>query len=156
MSFTDLRTYAEGVRNLADAEEDSVSSRIVGADIAVPTDQQSVLRQLVTLTTTLLGISAVFTGPTVDAIQARRITGVAASDQTGTLHVEQSDDATTWNRATLYAVAGTDATDPDVDVGLAGTAFFDFPVTQRYVRLVYVNGAVAQASFRLSGYLSAG
>lgn len=155
MSFTDLRTFAEGVRNLADAEEDSVNATIVGASIAVPMDKQSILRQLVTLTTTNLGITATFTGPTVDAIQAKRITGVAASDQAGTLHVEQSDDATNWNRYTLVAVNGSDATDPDVDVAIGGVSGFDFPCLQRYVRLVYVNGAVAQASFRLSGYLSA-
>lgn len=155
MSFTDLRTQVERTRDLADVEEDTVSSTIVGSTIAVPTQQQAILRQLVTLTTTVLGITATFTGPSIDAIDARRITGVAQSDQAGTLHVEQSDDGATWNRYTNLVGQTADNTDPDVDVAIGGTTAFDFPVLQRYVRLVYVNGAVAQTTFRLSGYLAA-
>lgn len=155
MSFVDLKTHAERVRDLADIEEDTTNATIVGATIAVPMDKQSILRQLVTLSTTNLGITATFTGPTVDAIQAKRITGVAASDQAGTLHVEQSDDSTNWNRYSAIVGQLADNSDPDVDVVIGAVVGFDFPVLQRYVRLVYVNGAAPQGSFRLSGYLSA-
>lgn len=155
MSMIELRTQVERNRDLSDLEEDTTNATIVGATIAIPTQQQAILRQLVTLSTTVLGISAVFTGPTIDAIDARRITGVAASDQGGTLHVEQSDDGTAWNRYTSLVGQTADNADPDVDVAIGGTTAFDFPVLQRYVRLVYVNGAVAQTTFRLSGYLAA-
>lgn len=155
MSFTDLRTHTERTRDLADIEEDTTNATIVGATIAVPMDKQSVLRQLVTLSTTALGIAATFTGPTVDAIQARRITGVVTSDQAGTMHAEQSDDGSAWNRYTGISGQIADNADPDVDVAIGGVVGFDFPVLQRYVRLVYINGAVAQTTFRLAGYLSA-
>lgn len=157
MSFTDLRTFAEGVRNLADAEEDSVNATIVGAAIALPVDVQSVLRQLVTLTTTNLGIGAVFTGPTIDAIQARRLTGIVTADQGGTLDVQVSDDGTTWYTpsARVEGPVEAAAASAPIEVVAGAVVTFNLLCSARYKRVRYTNGAVAQTAFRLSAYLSA-
>lgn len=157
MSMTDLRTQVEKNRDLSDIEEDTTNATIVGATIAIPTQRQGVLRQLVTLTTTNLGISAVFTGPTVDMIDFARITGVVTSDVGGVLDLQVSDDGTTWYTVTSRATneaEGAAASAP-VEVVAGAVVTFDFRSTCRYKRLRYTNGAVAQASFRLSGYAAA-
>jgi hypothetical protein len=152
-----VTTYAAAAAAAYDAEEDSVRAVIVGAEVAVPTDQQSVLRQLVTLTTTNLGAAAVFTGPTLDAIAAARLTGMVTSDVAGVLDVQVSDDATTWYTPTARVTdtyEGAAASAP-VEVAAGEVRTFTFMCKTRYMRLRYTNGAGAQAAFRLAGYLSA-
>jgi hypothetical protein len=157
MATADVKAYFEGARDVADIEEDTTNATIVGATIAIPVDVQSVLRQLVTLTTTVLGISAVFTGPTIDAIQAQRITGLVTADQAGVLDLQVSDDAVTWYTPSARVTdtyEGAAASAP-VEVALGEVRTFAFIAKTRYMRLRYTNGAVAQTAFRLSAYLSA-
>lgn len=120
-----------------------VNGKITDASIAVPSDVQSVFRTQSFLTTTALAAAGVFTGAGVDAINFRRITGRVVASHAGVLHIEHSDDNVTWDSVDPLTVA-------------AGVAYgFDTPIFARHVRLRYVNGATAQTSFRLSGYLSA-
>jgi streptogramin lyase len=152
-----VTTYGAAAAAAYDAEEDSVRTVIVGAEVAVPTDQQSILRQLVTLTTTALGAAAVFTGPSVDCIQAARMTGMVYADVAGTLDVQVSDDGTTWytvSQRVTDTVEAAAASGP-IEVAAGAVVTYNLPCTGRYKRLRYTNGAGAQASFRLSAYLAA-
>lgn len=157
MSMMDLRTNVERSRDLADLEEDSTNATIVGSTIAIPTQTQAILRQLVTLTTTVLGIGAVFTGPTIDAIDARMVTGLVTADQGGTLDLQLSDDGTTWYTPTARVTDTTEAVAASAPIEVAANEVRSFILTAkvRYLRLRYTNGAVAQTAFRLSAYLSA-
>lgn len=120
-----------------------VNGKITDATIAVPSDIQSVFRTQSFLSTAVLGAAGVFTGAGVDALNFRRITGRVVASHAGVLHIEHSDDNATWDSVDPLTVA-------------AGVAYgYDVPVFARYIRLLYVNGATAQTSFRLSGYLSA-
>ncbi|MHB8671689.1 MAG: hypothetical protein ACYDAD_14210 [Acidimicrobiales bacterium] len=100
-------------------------------------------RQLLFSTTAALAASAVFTSPTVDSFGSpmRRITGEVFADVAGNLFLDVSDDGTTWT-------SGTQTVAVAAGVGQQ----YDWIVPTRYARLRYVNGALAQATFRLSGY----
>ena len=76
---------------------------------------------------------------------AEYIHGIAFSDVAGTLWIEHSNDGVT--------VHSQDAPLP-VGAGLAGALAYNRPTYGVFVRLRYVNGAVAQATFSLSGILS--
>ena len=115
---------------------DSTAYRGEGSSV----DEDKVLNYV--LSTTALGASAAFTSQTFDlgpnaARNAFRAFG--ASDQGGTLTIQWSDDATTWF-----------TTDADIIALAAGKRVFgESKVVQRYVRVVYTNGATAQTAFRL-------
>lgn len=98
-------------------------------------------RQLQFTEGTALGISATFTSRAIDGEHGRRITGFAYADQAGELFFEHSEDGTTWRRSAATAVAAST---------LVG---YDQVIFARYVRLVYVNGAVGQTVFQLNSYL---
>lgn len=116
---------------------------ITGATVVVPVDKQAIFRFKAGGTTTILGANATYTGSTLDALQFKRFTGAVSASHAGTLALEQSDDGITWYRLTSTAIT-------------AGTpAKFTEDIVLRYIRMVYINGATAQTSFFLSGYLSA-
>lgn len=116
---------------------------IRSSTIAVPVDVQSLYRVQSILTTATLAISGVYTGPSLDGINFRRITGKAFADVAGSLAIQQSDDGTTWDTITTVTVVA------------ATPIAWDQVLNARYVRYVYTNGATIQAAFRLSGYLAA-
>jgi len=116
---------------------------IGNSQVAVPVDKQAVYRTQAFLTTTALGADASYTSATFDALLYRRITGKVFADQDGTLNLQHSDDGTTWDTLTNMSVTANTPVK------------YDEPIYCRYVRVNYVNGAVAQTTFRLSGYLSA-
>lgn len=100
---------------------------------------------------TALGISGTFTGPTRDtaadydggdgAYDTIRVQAFA--DQSGTLNIQQSRDGTTWRTTkTVAAVASTAVTLEDV-------------IVRRFVRVNYVNGATGQGTFELDSALVA-
>jgi hypothetical protein len=95
--------------------------------------------------TAALGISASFTGTTLDLGGNHEIKNHLAlvyADQAGTLYLEQSRDGSTWRITNSVAVsAGT--------VNTLSTS-----VHARYQRVRYVNGATAQGSFELLSTLS--
>lgn len=110
--------------------------------IALPVDVQALYRVQSILTTAALAANGVYTSGAVDGINFRRITGKVFSDVAGSLYIQQSDDGTTWDNASVVTVA-------------AGAApFYDVVMYARYVRFYYVNGATLQGVFRLSGYLA--
>lgn len=118
--------------------------------IALGADIQAIYRPVAFATTTPLGGSATYSpnsGLGVDAGRYRRVTGKVFADVAGTLHVETADDN--------GGVAGTwDPVVTPVTVGALTVVTFDHTIPAQWVRLRYVNGASAQATFRLSGYLS--
>lgn len=63
----------------------------------------------------------------------------AFADQAGTLRIEVSADNVTWRRASA-----------DQAVAAGAALYLSVPVTARYHRAVYVNGAVAQTAFMLN------
>ena len=66
------------------------------------------------------------------------ITGLAFSDQSGSLRIEQSADGTNWDYSTTVAVTG-------------GTgAKFKEDIVAPFVRVRYINGATPQTVFRIS------
>ena len=72
---------------------------------------------------------------------ARYITGVAFADQSGTLHVDQSNEGSTTHFTESFAVTS----------GSGGSAAFLRRIFGAYVRLRYVNGATVQGSFSIFG-----
>lgn len=119
------------------------SVSIDAATVTVPVDVQALYRTQSILTTATLGAAGVYTSPSVDGINFRRITGVAFSNVAGSLAIQQSDDGTTWDTITTVTVAA------------ATPIAWDQVIHTRYVRYVYTNGATLQTTFRLSGYLAA-
>ena len=63
----------------------------------------------------------------------------AFADQAGTLRIEVSTDNATWRRASA-----------DVAVAAGAALFLSVPVTARWHRAVYVNGATLQGAFMLN------
>lgn len=93
-----------------------------------------------------LGISAVFTGTSVDVTNYSAATvSVIASQASATdgLSIQQSSDGTNWDIADVYTVP------------LSTGKTFSVQISARFFRVVYTNGAVAQATFRLSTLLHA-
>lgn len=99
-------------------------------------------RVLAFSTTTPLGANAVYTSPTIDAINYKYHSGLITADQAGSFFIQYSDDGVTWYNSSLSAST------------LAANAvnlpsFFN---ALRYLRYVYTNGAAAQTIFKLSIY----
>ena len=98
------------------------------------------------LSTTALGASATFTSPTLDlgdnhiwnTVRAR--VNLATASTTATVRLESSHDGTIWTAS----AAGT------VTTTAAGLIIFERPITERYLRIVVVNGSTAQASNQIS------
>lgn len=95
---------------------------------------------------TAQAISATVTGTSRDAGVAvgtshryAAFNAFAFADQAGTLRIEISTDGTTWRRASA-----------DVAVAAATPVHLSVPVTARFYRAVYVNGATAQTQFMLN------
>jgi hypothetical protein len=72
---------------------------------------------------------------------ARYVSGVAFADQSGTLRVQQSNDGSTVHFQEDFAVTA----------GATGSAAFLRRIYSPWVRLLYINGAVAQTSFSIFG-----
>ena len=94
-----------------------------------------------TETTTNLGASATYTGPsrsvgTGPGEQGRyaAFNAFATSAQAGTLRIDMSADGTNWYRAAADAAVAANA-----------AVTLSVPVVQRFYRVVYVNGAGAQS-----------
>ena len=90
--------------------------------------------------TTALGISATFTGVSMNLGQSHSILthrAIVFADQAGTLYLEQSRDGSTWRTTKTQAVT-------------ASTPFIvEDLVAMQYLRVRYVNGGVAQTAFEL-------
>jgi len=99
-------------------------------------------RLLAFTTTTPLVANGSYYSPTIDGIAYGAFTGTVYSNVAGTLYFEHSDDGLNWNRMSdsITVVAGE------------GQGFTE-PIYSQYIRLVYTNGATAQASFILNGYM---
>jgi hypothetical protein len=95
------------------------------------------LSEIIVSTTTALGIGGAFTSPRFDADGYDEIAISLYSNVAGSLAVQQSNDGTNYD--TIKTVAYT----------AAATSAICVPITAKYGRLVYTNGAVAQTSFRL-------
>lgn len=91
-------------------------------------------------TSTVLNASAAYTSESIHVNQFDRLTGIAFSDQSGSLDIEQSIDGTNWDFKTTVAVTG--ATGKEFDVKVYG----------EWARLKYTNGATNQNTFRLAVY----
>ncbi len=98
------------------------------------------------LSTTALGASSTFTGPTLDLgdnhiwsdVFARVNLGTAST--TSTIRIESSTDGTIWTSVAADTISTT----------AAGLFTIQRPVLARYLRLVVVNGATLQASNQFS------
>lgn len=106
-------------------------------------------RVLAFSTTALLAANAVYTSPTIDALNYCFLTGFVYSNSGGTISIQQCDDGVTWRQcyAPTYTGGSPALAIPKSDIKSTLSA--------RYVRWVYTNGATAQTSFELSAYLVA-
>jgi hypothetical protein len=94
--------------------------------------------------TTPLGISATFTGTgrnmaTVAALAKFR--AAAISDQSGTLKIQGSPDGITWRTLATAATAAVDGNQ---------VALLSIDAYAVRLRVIYVNGAIAQTFFQLT------
>lgn len=127
----------------------TVDAEITGATVMLPTDLQAVYQPAADSSVTALGAAATYAtaAPYIATGNVRRIVGTVISDQAGTLYVQQSPDGgNDWDVQTAVAVSAGDAAG-------AGTAF-SVEVVAPTTRLYYVNGATAQAVFRLYAWVS--
>lgn len=95
-------------------------------------------------TETPLGVSAVFTGTSVDALQYGTIIVSVFSDvasATNGLSIQQSKNATNWDVTDTYTISA------------GASSKISVPRQEQYVRVVYTNGGTGQAAFRLSTIL---
>jgi hypothetical protein len=74
-----------------------------------------------------------------DARPVEAVAGFAFANQAGTLYLEESNDASSWTTIRTVAVAASTPAD------LLWT-----PITKRYYRFRYANGATAQTAFLLT------
>jgi len=96
--------------------------------------------ELVDYTTTPLAANGTWVSTTDSSVYTRFICGSVYADQPGTLYVEQSPDGTNWDLVDSYSVS-------------AGTGLkFSVEKVLPYARVRFVNGATAQAVFRLYMY----
>lgn len=100
-------------------------------------------RVLAFSTTTPLAANAVYTSPTIDAINYKFALLSGLSDQAGTYQRQHSHDGVTW--FVDSAAASVPANSP---LGISNNIY------RRYFRIIYTNGATAQTSFDFSCYLS--
>lgn len=93
-------------------------------------------------TATALAGAATFNGATRDSLTAPAFDAYfqayALSDVAGTMRLETSPDGTAWHRTTA-----------DTAVGANTAVILKALAPARYNRVVYVNGAGAQATFQL-------
>jgi hypothetical protein len=97
-------------------------------------------RVLAFSTTTPLGANAVYTSPTIDAINYKSYSGILVADQIGSYFVQHSEDGTTWYNGTTTAANQT---------ANAVTPFANGVFYSRYFRFVYTNGATPQTSLHI-------
>lgn len=88
-------------------------------------------------TTTPLGSGGSFVSSAQQTTRATQITGSVFADQAGTLYIEQGGDGTNWDNVTEIAVEANIGTSIEIDV------------TNQFIRARFLNGASAQATFRL-------
>jgi hypothetical protein len=93
--------------------------------------------------TTPLGAAGTATGGVYASDGYRRLRASAASDQNGTLYVDQSPDNTNWYNTLSQAVTGDSSTPPKATV-------LESMVSMAFIRVRYVNGATPQANFLLA------
>lgn len=93
-------------------------------------------------TSTALTGNSTYTGPTFTADRDDSIVGSVASDQSGSLFIEQSADGINWDIRTTTNITGS---------GSAGTGtIINTALVLPFWRVRYTNGATNQGSFRLS------
>jgi len=88
------------------------------------------------ISTTNLAASAIFNSG-VQTTSGNKIRGWVVTNQTGTLYVEQSHNATNWRNVSIGTTCNNGATG------------FEYLLYSNYYRFVYINGATAQGSFEL-------
>lgn len=115
------------------------------SSIKQPVDKQAILRVQVVEDTTTLDANVTYTSPSIDTSNYSKFQGFVASDQDGTLYIDESADGSNWVQIDSKSVTGSSANPP---VGVP----FNEDVTAHYMRIRYVNGATAQNSFRLEVY----
>ena len=108
--------------------------------ITVPFDLQAQLRALHASTTTALAANASWISPSEEILNFGRITGAVYANVAGTLYVEQSHDNTNWDVSDSWSVSA--------NTGLG----FSVELVVRYVRVRFLNGSVAQTTFRCVAY----
>jgi len=113
-----------------------------------PLDLQAQYRPVAATTTTLLNAAQVYRSDWYDAQYYAYVTLLSASDQVSAVNgveIQQSADGVNPDFTDLYSTAVV------VGDGINVNAVSEeLPLTARYVRIVYTNGAVNQGSFRLT------
>lgn len=105
-------------------------------------------RKLAIQTKTALGSAGLFTSEAVDGQKYVRLTGKVFADQGGSLEIQEADALGDGTHT-----PGTFRTMSTVSVTANTTAVIDATLRCQFVRLKYTNGATAQGTFELSGYL---
>lgn len=124
-------------------ETDPGITKISDAGIVIPTDKQAIYRHAEIDYTTPITGSGTYASSAIDGLTLRRVTGTVYADQAGTLNIQESKDGTTYRTTVTQAIT-------------ASTPYaFDAIFHSRYIRLNYVNGAVAQTVFELVAYSAA-
>lgn len=129
--------------NIQDGGNSITVDGTVGVSGSVPVTFDSTISSA-NSSTTPLGSSAVFTGTSVDVSNFSEIRVAVFADQASAangLSIQQSTDGTNWDFSDVYTVAAS--------TGITVSS----PVYAQYCRVVYTNGASAQATFRLQTVL---
>jgi hypothetical protein len=107
---------------------------------------EAVIKQQIEENTTPVGASATYTSASfdtmADGINYTWLTGHVFANQAGNLYIEQSSNDVAWERLDNISLVASTPSKINVEI------------LSRYIRLVLVNGAVAQTTLRLSAFVS--
>jgi hypothetical protein len=90
---------------------------------------------------TPLGINAKYYSPSLDGLAFSKLSGIVFADQAGELQVEESLDGYDWIQTSKQTITAS-----------AGKAF-SYDINSRFIRLIFVNGATANTTFKINGFL---
>lgn len=112
----------------------------------LPIDKQAQLKTQIENNTTALGVSATYTGASFDTMadgtNFNLLTGYCVADQSGNLYMQESVDGTNWVTTKTWALTASNG------------VIIDEKIRLRYVRFMLINGATAQTSLKLYGFLT--
>ena len=136
--------YTSGSMEIVAVVSDQLTFQLIGVTGTATVQDANVI--FWTESSTAQAISATVTGTSRDTggsvnsnVRYAMFNVLAYSDRAGTVRIEASNNNSTWFRATTDTVV---AADTPVHISV--------PVTTRYYRAVYVNGAISQTVFALN------
>lgn len=116
------------------------TTRIIGSDIIVPNDIQSILRQVLFSTSTTLNANEIYEPAPFNLLTWKCVTGMLTSDRAGVLSIEESFDDINYHLTKTHNL-------------VAGEVYtFVHELHSQNIKFKFQNGSIAQTNFAFCGY----